>query len=214
MHVVVLHIPRLWKHPVAPIDEPPDWAACKLGAMESAVDTNLSAVATMANVMANHGPANTDSSAQAESRDRVPRKHSKPSGSQADSVQDVRPGEHLLHVLHIFLSLVLSEFLLHRADLVSPRFQVQVLTPFGDLLQRHTFRHKSRSHGHGGSCSHLEERRCLSRRHSVDSLRSQRLGRPENAGRRSKGSCKSSIRNQEKHRKSAHHWFRSFDGRP
>mmetsp|Transcript_39832 Transcript_39832/g.79835 ORF Transcript_39832/g.79835 Transcript_39832/m.79835 type:complete len:202 (-) Transcript_39832:214-819(-) len=136
MHMVVLNVPRLGLHPVAPVDEPAHRAAAELGPVEAVVDSDLGAVTAMADVVPDHGPARTDGSADADRGDGVPGERCERGSGKTDGIQGQRPVEDLLQVLHILLVLPLPVLLLNRTHLVRPTLQIKVLPPLRELLGR------------------------------------------------------------------------------
>mmetsp|Transcript_2137 Transcript_2137/g.5404 ORF Transcript_2137/g.5404 Transcript_2137/m.5404 type:complete len:503 (-) Transcript_2137:155-1663(-) len=130
---VVLHIPSLGEHPVAPVDEAPHGALGELGPVEAVLSPNHTVVAAVACVMTNHGPANADGHRQQDRRDGVPGQLRPAGGGETEGVDGQGPVAHLLEVVEVLLAHLLASLLLDGADLLAPSLKVEVLAPGGEL---------------------------------------------------------------------------------
>mmetsp|Transcript_17799 Transcript_17799/g.44967 ORF Transcript_17799/g.44967 Transcript_17799/m.44967 type:complete len:474 (-) Transcript_17799:273-1694(-) len=148
---VVLDVPSLREHPVAPVDEAPDGALGELGPVEAVLPPNDTIVATVACVVTNHGPANADRDRQQDRRDGVPGQLGPAGSGEAEGVDGEGVVAHLLEVVEVLLAHVLARLLLDGADLLAPRLKVEVLAPGGELSPGLGVTGHHGVTGHGGS---------------------------------------------------------------
>mmetsp|Transcript_34094 Transcript_34094/g.79879 ORF Transcript_34094/g.79879 Transcript_34094/m.79879 type:complete len:353 (+) Transcript_34094:534-1592(+) len=152
---VVLHVPSLGQHPVAPIDEAPHGTLGKLGPVEAVLPPNNTIVATVAGVVTDHRPADADRDRQKDRRDGVPGQLGPASRGEAEGVDGEGHVAHLLEVFKVLLAHVLACLLLDRAHLSGPSLKVEVLAPGGELSPSGGVTVERDVTGHGGSSADI-----------------------------------------------------------